>query len=80
MEELKLINEILNIAWTIIRNHKIGKTRMNDAEWKAMEAEADITTKELEHKYGLDERQLFSKLYFAMEDYIGKKERRKNGN
>lgn len=78
MEDLKLIYEILNMAWKIIRDYKSGKTRMTDAEWVEMGTKANETTKELEQKYGLDERKLFSALYHDMADYIGKKE--KNGN
>lgn len=75
MEDLKLIYEILNMAWKIVRDHKSGKIRMTDAEWDEMGAEANKTTKELEQKYGLDERHLFSNLYNAMADYLGKKEK-----
>lgn len=75
MEELKMIHDILNMAWKVIREHKSGKSTLSEDEWNLMISEADKTTKELEQKYGTDERKLFSGLYNAMADYLGKKEK-----
>lgn len=75
MEELKMIHDILNMAWKVIREHKSGKATLSEDDWEHMLLEANKTTKELEHEYGLDERKLFSGLYNAMADYLGKKEK-----
>jgi len=78
MEKVKLIYELLNTAWKTIRVGTDGKQKMTDDDFDIMIRSASVMAKEIGEKHGIAERHLFSKLFNAMLDYLGRKEHEKS--
>ena len=75
MANKKIVYDIILAVWNLIKSHCFEDGKMSDEQWELLIKQADEEIRKVKSQHGREEAILYSKMFNALTEYIGNKEK-----